>query len=136
MSSKYIAMYVITFISFLALDSVWLGVVAPKLYKNNIGHLMADKPNLGAALVFYLLYILGLLVFVLLPAVHDKNIAKAAYLGALFGLIAYATFDLTSQAVFKDWPTKITMIDMAWGTTVTTGVSSVAYVLITKFIVK
>jgi uncharacterized membrane protein len=129
-------MFLITFATFLALDSVWLGLVAPKLYKNNIGHLMADKPNLVAALIFYLLYILGLLVFVLLPAIHDKNIAKAAYLGALFGLVAYATFDLTGQAVFKNWPTKITLIDMAWGTTVTTGVSSVAYVLITKLIVK
>ena len=126
---QYLAVYVITFLSFLGLDSVWLGVIAPKLYRNYLGHLMADKPNFIAAGVFYAVFIVGLVAFVVAPALDKQSLAYAAGFGALFGLVTYATFDLTSQAVFKNWPTTITIIDIAWGTILSAGVASVAYLV-------
>ena len=94
---------------------------------------MADKPNLLAAGLFYVIYIVGLVVFVVQPAVADKSVIYAATRGALFGLVAYSTFDLTSQAVFKDWPVKVTAVDLLWGTLLTAGVCSLATWLFIKF---
>ena len=126
-------MFALSFASLLALDSIWLTKVAPKFYKSNIGHLMTDNPNLLAAGLFYVIYIVGLVVFVVQPAVADKSVAFAATRGALFGIVAYSTFDLTSQAVFKDWPIKVTAVDLLWGTVLTAGVCSLATWLFIKF---
>lgn len=123
---ELIKLYIITFISFLGIDFLWLTKVAPNLYKDQIGHLMAEKPNLGAAGLFYVLYIIGLVAFVVQPAVAKQSISFAASRGALFGLVAYATFDLTSMAVLKDWPLKITLIDLAWGSILTASVCAIA----------
>lgn len=131
---QYISIYGITFLSFLGLDSFWLGIVSPKLYKHYIGHLMADKPNLFAGGIFYLIFILGLTIFVIVPALDKQSLAHAAGYGALFGLVTYATFDLTSQAVFKNWPTAISVIDITWGIILTSAVSSVAYLLAKQFV--
>ncbi len=125
-------MYATAVVSFLALDSVWLGVIAPKFYKKHIGTLMAKNPNFVAAGLFYLLFIAGLVFFVIQPAVADKSWTVALYRGAFFGLVTYATFDLTSQAVLKDWPWLVTGVDLLWGTFVTSAVSVVAYLLFTK----
>ncbi len=127
-------MYLLSFGSLLALDSLWLVKVAPKFYKSNIGHLMAEKPNLLAAGLFYVIYIVGLVVFVVQPAVADKSVLYAATRGALFGLVAYSTFDLTANTVFRDWPVKVTVIDMLWGTILTAGVCSLATWLYLRFI--
>lgn len=132
---KVILIYATTFTAFLLIDSFWLIKVSPKLYKENIGHLLADKPQLWAALVFYLIFIAALLTLVIIPALNDHNFAKAIITGAIFGLAAYATFDLTSQAVFEDWPVKITIIDLIWGTSLTTIVTAVSYWISNKFIV-
>lgn len=133
MLMEFIKLYVLSFASLLALDSVWLTKVAPKFYKSNIGHLMAEKPNLLAAGLFYAIYIAGVVAFVVQPAVADKSLVQAALKGALFGLVAYSTFDLTSQAVFKDWPAKVTVVDMLWGTVLTAGVCTLATWLFIKF---
>jgi len=130
---EFIKLYALSFASLLALDAVWLTKVAPKFYKSNIGHLMADKPNLLAAGLFYIIYMIGLVVFVVQPAVADKSVMYAATRGALFGLVAYSTFDLTSQAVFKEWPIKVTAVDLLWGTVLTAGVCSLATWLFIKF---
>lgn len=113
-------------VSIIGLDSLWLTKISPKLYKEQIGHLMADKPNLPAAGLFYIIYILGLVVFVVQPAVDKGSVLYAATRGALFGLVAYATFDLTSLAVLKNWPLKITLIDLTWGAVLTSGVCTLA----------
>lgn len=126
-------MFGLSFASLLAIDSLWLIKVAPKFYKSNIGHLISDNPNLLAAGLFYAIYIVGLVVFVVQPAVADKSIVYAASRGALFGLVAYSTFDLTAHAVFKDWPLKVTVIDMLWGTILTAGVCTLATWLYIKF---
>jgi uncharacterized membrane protein len=130
---EFIKLYALSFASLLALDSIWLVKVAPKFYKSNIGHLMAENPNMLAAGLFYAIYIAGLVVFVVQPAVADKSVAFAATRGALFGLVAYSTFDLTANAVFKDWPAKVTVIDMLWGTILTAGVCTLATWLYIRF---
>lgn len=133
--AKIISIYFLSIVVFLIIDSIWLLKVSPKLYKNNIGHLMADKPQLWAALLFYLIFIAGLMALVLIPALNNNNFAHAAIYGAVFGLVTYATFDLTSQAVFRGWPVKITIIDLLWGTSLTTLVSVIVFWLSDKFII-
>ncbi len=130
---EFIKLYALSFVSLLALDGIWLTKVAPKFYRSNIGHFMAENPNLLAAGLFYLIYIAGLVVFVVQPAVGEKSLLYAVSRGALFGLVAYATFDLTSQAVFKDWPVKVTIVDMIWGTVLTAGVCTLATWLFLRF---
>jgi len=127
--SDYLVIYGAMLVTFLAFDGLWLGVLAKNLYKNNIGHLMAKNPNFVAAAVFYLLYLFGELMLVVLPAVRVGSFAQVAWSGALFGLVCYATYDLTNQAVTKDWPLKITVIDLAWGTALTTVLSIVGYLV-------
>lgn len=123
---EFIKLYALSMVSIIGLDSLWLTKISPKLYKEQIGHLMADKPNLPAAGLFYIIYILGLVVFVVQPAVDKGSVLYAATRGALFGLVAYATFDLTSLAVLKNWPLKITLIDLTWGAVLTSGVCTLA----------
>ncbi len=93
---------------------------------------MAQKPNLAAAGLFYVVYIIGVVIFVVQPAVEQKSVMYALTRGALFGFVAYATFDLTSLAVLKDWPLKITIIDLIWGSTLTAGVSTIATAIALK----
>lgn len=130
----FLKLYGLSFVSLVGIDFLWLTKVAPNLYKSNIGHLMADNPNLLSASLFYLIYIVGLVVFVIHPAFEKSSISSALMHGALFGLVAYSTFDLTSMAVFKNWPVKITIIDLLWGTILTAGVCGLAVYLALKFI--
>lgn len=99
---------------FAMLDALWLGLVANKFYKNRIGFLLAAKPNWIAAVLFYVIFLIGLVVFVVIPA---DNATKALVMGALFGLVTYATYDLTNQATLARWPAIITVVDLAWGVT-------------------
>ena len=124
--SSLVLRYLVTTGIFLLIDIVWLGFVAPKLYKANIGHLMAEKPNLIAAGVFYLLFIAALLFFVIDPALVKGSVWQAVWTGAFLGLAMYATYDLTNLATLKAWPLKITVIDLAWGTFITAATSGIA----------
>ena len=125
MKSPLLVRYLVTTGVFLLIDVAWLALIAPKLYKANIGHLMADKPNLPAAGVFYLLYIAALLFFVIDPALVKGSAWQAVWTGAFLGLVMYATYDLTNLATMKDWPLKITAIDLAWGTFITAATSGI-----------
>ena len=111
--------FITTLVVFMCIDAVWLTQMASRLYQPTIGHLVAPEPDLGAALVFYLLYILGMVVFTVRPGDVEPSVWPAARRGALFGLVAYATYDLTNQATMKDWPWIVTVIDLAWGTFLT-----------------
>ena len=102
-----------TTLAFLALDAAWLTVMGSRLYRPAIGHLMASEFDWLAALFFYVVYLGGLAGFALSPA---KDAAGAAMRGALFGFVAYATYDLTSQATLRDWPWLVTVVDLGWGT--------------------
>jgi uncharacterized membrane protein len=113
---RFILSLLVALAVFLALDAVWLTVMAQLLYRPAIGHLMRDGFDLTPAVLFYLLYGTGMVTFVILPA---QRVQDALTRGALFGLIAYATYDLTNQATMKDWPWIVTLADLAWGAFVT-----------------
>ncbi|OFV79466.1 MAG: hypothetical protein A2Y78_04965 [Acidobacteria bacterium RBG_13_68_16] len=121
---KLLAVYFLTLITFLAIDSVWLGLIAKDMYRRELGHLLAPNVRWGAALVFYVIYIAGLLILVVLPHKGSPLLTVAA-LGALFGLVAYATYDLTNLATLTRWPLSVTLADLAWGAVVT-GVTAIA----------
>ncbi len=125
----FLKLYLVSFIIFFAIDLFWLGIIAKKIYQAEIGHLMKTDVNWVAAILFYILFIGGLVVFVIMPAVEAGNIWKAVLLGALFGLITYATYDLTNLATLKDWPLKITIIDLFWGTFLGTSTSTISYLV-------
>lgn len=112
----YIKLYVGTFAAFLLIDLIWLGVVAKNFYGKHLGHLLAAKTNWGAAIVFYLLFIVGTLVFVVVPALEADSLSRALLYGAMFGFFTYATYDLTNLATLEGWPTLVTVVDLIWGT--------------------
>ena len=125
--------YLVTLGVFLAIDMVWLLVVAKDFYAKHLGYLMAPKANMTAALVFYCLFVFGLLYFVIDPALVKGTWQAALYPGMLFGLIAYATYDLTNLATVKDWPVLITLVDLAWGSAVTGATALFSWLLIRLF---
>lgn len=115
------------------LDFIWLGYVAKKLYYSEMGALLLEKPNMSAALLFYVIYVVGVVVFVVNPALEKGSLAYAAGFGALFGLVAYATYDLTSLAVIKGFTPKIVVIDLLWGMILTATVASVTYFVVHRW---
>lgn len=121
---NYLAAYGATALAILALDVVWLAVIAKSFYRGSIGHLMADPPNLVAGGVFYLLYPVGILLFAVTPAPWSGPLrlvpwSQAVLAGALFGLFAYATYDLSNLATLRGWPLRLTLVDIVWGTALT-----------------
>jgi len=123
----YLKLYLATFIAFLAIDMVWLGLVARTFYRKYLGFLMAPNPNWLAAILFYLLFIFGVLVLAVLPGLELNSLKTTLLRGAIFGLVAYATYDLTNLATVKDWPLIVTVVDMIWGTVLSTVVSYAGY---------
>lgn len=113
----------IALVIFTLIDLVWLMVISKNLYQDKIGHLMADKTNLPAAVLFYLLFIAAMVFFVINPAVDRHSVRYALMAGAFFGLVTYATYDLTNLATLRDWPVSITVIDLVWGTFITSTTS-------------
>jgi len=122
-----VKLYLIALPVFFAVDMLWLGLVAKGFYRDQIGSLMRSPVNWAAAVVFYLLFILGLVVFVIGPAVEKGSWSQALLLGVLFGLITYATYDLTNLATLREWPVLLTVVDLAWGMVLAGTVSIVTY---------
>jgi len=129
----FLKLYLIALPVFLAIDMVWLTLVAKNFYAKYIGYLMAKNPNLIAALIFYLIFIAGLIVFVITPALDKKMWIQALLAGAFFGLVTYATYDLTNLATIKDWPLIITFVDLIWGMVLSAAVSVITYFIALKF---
>ena len=125
----FIKLYAITLPVFFAIDMVWLGLVAKNFYQSYIGFLMKSNLNWTAALIFYMLFIVGLVLFVISPAIEKGSWMHALLFGALFGLITYATYDLTNLATLKDWPLVVTLVDLAWGTVLASSVSIATYAI-------
>lgn len=123
----YLKVYLISLLGFLAIDFVWLAFVARGFYRKHLGFLLADQPNWYAAIAFYLLFVAAMVVFVVAPSLQTASLRKAILLGALFGLVTYATYDLTNHATVKDWPWIVTVIDLCWGTVLAATVSSIGY---------
>lgn len=123
----YLKVYLAAVVAFLAIDMVWLVVVARGFYRKHLGFLLADQPNWWAAGIFYLLFIAGLVVFAVMPGLQAGSLRRAVLLGAFFGLVTYATYDLTNHATVKGWPWIVTVVDMTWGTVLAASVSAAAY---------
>lgn len=111
----------------MAIDFVWLNVVAKNLYRESLKPLLAVDFNKLAAVVFYLIFIFGVLYFAVYPALRDGDLTKAVIAGVIFGFVAYATYDLTNLATLKQWPLKITVIDMVWGAVLSGSVAAIGY---------
>jgi len=128
----FIRLYLIALPVFFVIDMIWLVLVARNFYKEQIGFIMKPEINWVAAILFYLLFIAGLVVFVISPAVEKRTWIHALGYGALFGLVTYATYDLTNLATLKEWPLKVTIIDLIWGTLLASSVSVVTYFIAIK----
>ena len=114
--TRLIIAYIATAVVFLGIDSIWLSLMANRFYRPLIGDMMIDGFRPAPAVAFYLIYILGIVLIAILPALREGDWRQAALTGAMFGFFAYATYDLTNQATLKHWSTIITVADMAWGT--------------------
>lgn len=128
----FIKLFLIALPVFFAIDMLWLGVVAKNFYKDQLGFLMKNNINWTAAIIFYLIFIAGLVVFVIAPSIEKKSWLQLILLGSFFGFVTYATYDLTNLATVKNWPILVTIIDIAWGMVLATSVSAVTYYIATK----
>ena len=122
-----ILIFITTLAVFLIIDLVWLGFIARGFYRDQLGFIMRESPNWTPAIIFYLLYIFGLIVFVIYPALEKTSWTYAVFYGGLFGLIAYATYDLTNMATIKDWPVRMVIVDILWGTILTASTATLSY---------
>ena len=122
-------LYGIGFLFFLMIDGMWLGLVAKNFYSKYLGYIMAPNPNWTAAGVFYLLYMAGLVYLVIQPAVTNGSWQDALIRGAIFGLVSYATYDLTNLATINKWPIIVTIVDMIWGTVLTGAISYLTFLM-------
>jgi uncharacterized membrane protein len=125
---RYFKLYLVSLAAFLAIDLLWLGVVARTFYSQYLGYIMAPSPNWLAAIIFYLLFIVGILFFVVVPGLESGSLKTTLLRAALFGLITYATYDLTNLATLKDWPVLVSVVDMLWGTCLSVSVSAIGYI--------
>ena len=124
---KYFGVYLTFLITLLVIDLIWLLGVAKNLYQQEMGELMATEPKLIAGLAFYLIYALGVCIFVIVPALSKQSWIYAVQYGALFGFFCYMTYDLTNLAVIRNFPTGLAFIDIAWGSAVTAVAAGIAY---------
>lgn len=124
----FLTLYAVSVPVFFAIDMVWLGLVASKFYTSRLGHLMGDI-NWPAAIIFYLVFLVGLTLFATYPAVVKDSVQYALIWGALFGFFTYATYDLTNLATLRDWPLSVTIVDMVWGTVLGASVAALTVVV-------
>lgn len=124
--STYLTLYAIMLSVFLAIDALWLGIIARGFYATHLGHVLTPQPQWWAALLFYLVFVAGALVLVVAPGL-DHSLGWLLLRGALFGLVTYATYDLTNLATIKDWPWIVTAVDLAWGTLLSTFVCGAGF---------
>jgi uncharacterized membrane protein len=123
----YAVAYVATALGFLVLDIIWLGFVAKNLYQREIGHLLLEDFNMVAAFAFYLMFIAGVVIFAIAPALQGGSWKTALLFGALFGFFTYATYDLTNLATLKGWSMTMTVVDIAWGAALTSVSAVIGY---------
>jgi uncharacterized membrane protein len=123
----YLKLYALTVPIFFAIDIIWLGFVAKKFYRNNLGFILSPDVNWLAAISFYLLYIVGILIFAVVPPLEKDSLGKALLWGSLYGFFTYATYDLTNMATIKNWPLKVVMVDILWGVFLCSTVASISF---------
>src|SRR5210317_1255491 len=125
--SFYLKLYLLTVPVFFIIDLIWLGVVAKSFYQKNLKYILSPNVNWTAAIIFYLIYIAGILIFAVLPALAKDSLRHAAVWGALFGFFTYATYDLTNLALLKDWPLIIVIVDILWGVVLCSAVATLSF---------
>lgn len=133
MLTHYVYLYLVSVPVFFAIDMVWLGVVARGFYQSQLGYLLGPV-NWPVAIAFYLVFLVGLLIFAIAPAVAAKSLSHAVVFGALFGFFTYATYDLTNWSTVKDWPWLVSFVDMVWGTVLAASVSALTYLIAVHFL--
>ncbi|MBP6976445.1 DUF2177 family protein [Candidatus Dojkabacteria bacterium] len=131
---KCVYLYLIVFGIFLIIDLIWLNLIAKNLYQKEIGNLLLKNPNILPAFLFYALFIVALLILVLIPGIQSYTLLKTILFGAVFGFITYATYDLTNLATLDGWSIKMTIIDLIWGTSVTTLITFLGYIIGSKIL--
>lgn len=132
---QYIILYAVSVPVFFAIDMIWLGVVASGFYRSQLGNLLGPV-NWPVAIAFYLLFLVGLTIFVTVPAVANRDVGYALLYGALFGFFTYATYDLTNWSTLRDWPWMLSLVDMLWGTVLSAAVASLTYWISVTFVIR
>jgi uncharacterized membrane protein len=125
--SKLVYLYLITTVVFLAIDFVWLSTATSRIYKPYLGDLLAERPNLPVAAAFYVVYVVGVIALAVVPALNEGNVWGAVWRAAIFGALAYGTYDLTNLATIKGWAWQVSVIDIVWGTTLNSVVAASSY---------
>jgi len=133
-ATKLIQLYIASAILFFAIDILWLGVIAKNFYHNHLARFFAERVNWTAAGLFYSLYILGIMIFAILPGISAASLIRTVVLGVLYGLFTYATYDLTNLATLKDWPVKIVVVDIIWGMVLCGLVSAGGFLVATRIL--
>ena len=131
--AQLLKLYAISVPVFFLIDFLWLGLIAKPFYDKHLGYILRSQVLWAAAILFYLFFLLGLVVFVIAPAVESGSLVKAILLGLFFGFITYQTYELTNYALVKDWPFIVVIVDIAWGMVLSALVSAVTFILATKF---
>ena len=132
--SVFFKLYAVAVVTFLVIDLIWLGVVARSFYQAQIGHLMRANVNWAAAIAFYLVFVVGIVVLVVWPAIEHQSLARAVLLGALFGLVTYAAYDLTNLATLEAFPLTVALVDLAWGAVLCATVSAVTFLASSRLV--
>ena len=126
---RIVLLFVLTLLVFLIVDLLWLGVVARDFYNRQLAAFFAERVNWPAALIFYFLFVFGVMIFVIMPAVKSQSLIFAMGYGVLFGLVTYGTYDLTNLATLRDWPLKLVIVDLCWGMILSGIVASTGYLI-------
>jgi uncharacterized membrane protein len=129
---QFLKLYAISVPVFFLIDLLWLGLIAKPFYDRHLGYLLRGQVLWPVAILFYLFFLLGLVVFVIAPSVESQSLGKAVLLGLFFGFITYQTYELTNYALVKDWPFIVVVVDIAWGMVLSSLVSAVTFLLATK----
>ena len=130
---RFIVAYIVTAVVFLGLDAIWLTQIALGMYRRELSALLLDKPNLPIAGLFYLLFVVGIVVLAILPALNGGSWLNALLMGAVLGLVAYGTYDITNLSTLKNWSLTVTIADLAWGSALTAVSATVGYLAVTWF---
>jgi uncharacterized membrane protein len=133
-TSVFLKLYGVAVVAFLVIDMVWLGVIARSFYRAQIGHLMRDNVNWAAAFAFYLVFVSGIVVLVVWPAIQRQSLSHALALGALFGLVTYAAYDLTNLATLESFPLEVALVDLVWGMVLCATVSGITYLVSARLV--
>ena len=130
--SRILLTYAVSVPVFFVIDMIWLGVIAKGFYRKALEPLLTPNINWTAAIIFYFLFLAGVLIFAILPGMEKRSLGHTVLMAALFGLIAYATYDLTNLATLRDWPLMLSIVDMVWGAFLSASTATITYLIMSR----